>query len=134
MLQLNQDVEEAELTVHFVQGNQVEKKSFFLSCLVTLFTSSNAISVPNKCMKIYWHYILLTNAIKNSLQLMMFMKQLICLIHPQHSLKQKEKDLQQPLQLILNWTSNGHFRRKSFLLLRKQIVGTLGQSSHTTRS
>ena len=30
MLQLNQDVEEAELTVHFVQGNQVEKKSFFL--------------------------------------------------------------------------------------------------------
>ena len=35
MLQLNQDVEEAELTVHFVQGNQVEKKSFFLSCLVT---------------------------------------------------------------------------------------------------
>ena len=28
MLQLNQDVEEAKLTVHFVQGNQVEKNHF----------------------------------------------------------------------------------------------------------
>ena len=29
MLQLNKDVEEAELTVYFVQGNQVEKNHFF---------------------------------------------------------------------------------------------------------
>ena len=119
MLQLNQDVEEAELTVYFVQGNQVEKKIIF-SELPSDFVYFKQCNISSKQM---YENLLALHSVDQCNQEFITVDDVYeatnMLDSPTAQSQTKKKDLQQPLQLILNWTSNGYFRRKSFLLLWK---------------
>ena len=109
------------------------KKSFFQSAPQTSSCSSSSTSLPPKCFRISWHCMQWIQPIKNQSQWRTCMKSLMPLPPSLQSIAQKPAERNRAQHklarsLLLIW--NGLRRKRSLLLLWRQMDGASAVSSH----